>query len=201
MQEEGTSLAKMAVGVLLVVLVIGAVVGLVYKAYSWYNSGADKLTSSVVSIDKSSYSQYDDTSVTGTDVLSALKTYRESDISICVANKAVQGTFTLTPADGTVMGAVPNYCALSVEAATATMGDPANTPAASLTYDEGQWKFMSGLQWDPATAQVARNTNFSPTTTNANTKCFVKQSGKWYANLIYDDTTGDICGILFRQQN
>ena len=41
--DEGISLAKMAVAVLLVVLVIGAVVAIVYKAYSWFNSGADKL--------------------------------------------------------------------------------------------------------------------------------------------------------------
>ena len=35
--EEGISLAKMAVAVLLVVLVIGAVVAIVYAASSWFN--------------------------------------------------------------------------------------------------------------------------------------------------------------------
>ena len=70
--EEGVSLAKMAVTVLLVVLVIGAVVAIVYKAYSWFNSGSDKLGDQVTSIGSSSYSQYDDVMVKGTDVLSAL---------------------------------------------------------------------------------------------------------------------------------
>ena len=66
--DEGISLAKMAVAVLLVVLVIGAVVAIVYKAYSWFNSGADKLGDQVNSIDSSSYSTYDDSQVSGTEI-------------------------------------------------------------------------------------------------------------------------------------
>ena len=85
--EEGTSLAKMAVTVLLVVLVIGAVVGVVYMAYSWYTSGSDKLGDQVNSLDSSAYSQFDDKQCTGTDVLTALKTYRDSDVAIFIDNR------------------------------------------------------------------------------------------------------------------
>ena len=84
--EEGTSLAKMAVTVLLVVLVIGAVVGVVYMAYSWYTSGTDKLGDQVNSLDSSAYSQFDDKQCTGTDVRTALKTYRDSDVAIFIDN-------------------------------------------------------------------------------------------------------------------
>ena len=96
--DEGISLAKMAVAVLLVVLVIGAVVAIVYKAYSWFNSGADKLGDQVNSIDSSSYSTYDDSQVSGTDVLTALKTYRDSDIAIVIAvsESATSSAYTST---------------------------------------------------------------------------------------------------------
>lgn len=203
--EEGVSLAKMAVTVLLVVLIIGAVVAIVYAAYSWFTSGSDKLTDQVVSIDKSSFSQYDDQTVSGTDVLSALKSYRESEISIFVANLETQGgTYTATPTAALV---VPNYCALTSDAkgATNTSGtamtvNGVEIPTASVTLTNGRFE-VAGLQWNATTNQTERNTNFSPTTTNSNTKCYVKSSAKWYANLVYDNTTGEICGILFRQMS
>lgn len=205
--EEGVSLAKMAVTVLLVVLIIGAVVAIVYAAYSWFTSGSDKLTDQVVSIDKSSFSQYDDQTVSGTDVLSAMKSYRESEICIFVSNLKNQGgTYDAT---ATSLGAVPNYCALTSDAkgATNTSGSSITVngveiPTSALTQNNGQWQIANaGLQWNSNTNQTERNTNFSPTTTNSNTDCYVKSSAKWYANLVYDPSTGEICGILFRQMS
>lgn len=206
--EEGVSLAKMAVTVLLVVLIIGAVVAIVYAAYSWFTSGSDKLTDQVVSIDKSSFSQYDDQTVSGTDVLSAMKSYRESEISIFVANLKTQGGAYNAAPTGTMK--VPNYCALANDAydptenasgGKITSSTGVDTPVAELELADGQWKIKDGLLWSSSSNQTARNTNFSPTTTNSNTDCYVKSSAKWYANLVYDPSTGEICGILFRQMS
>lgn len=209
---EGVSLAKMAVSVLLVVLVIGAVVAIVYAAYSWFTSGTDKLSDQVVSIDKSAFSQYDDQQVSGTDVLSALKTYRESDIAIFIANSKNQGTggFASVPS-GTVT--CYNYCALVTNAELKEAGgDDAGTGyEITLTYATEESKTEGGLAncftfdgfqyGEDSAIDVKHNTNFSPTTTKGYSANFVKQSGKWYANLVYDDTTGDIGGIIFRQMN
>lgn len=188
--EEGVSLAKMAVTVLLVVLVIGAVVAIVYAAYSWFSSGSDKLGNQVTSIDKSSYSQYDDSQVSGTDVLSALKTYRESDIAIFVCNSAKGGYST----SSTVK--VNDYCALI----TGAKLNASKNYEVSLTQDSGRFT-CADYSYDEDGITPLRNTNFSPTTTTANTDAFVKQSAKWYANLVYSETTGDVAGILFRQMN
>ncbi len=208
--EEGVSLAKMAVTVLLVVLIIGAVVAIVYAAYSWFTSGSDKLTDQVVSIDKSSFSQYDDQTVSGTDVLSAMKSYRESEICIFVANLKCQGgSYQASP---TAALQVPNYCALASDVGTVAADgtltisqskdyNGVKTPAAELKINGGRWEIKTGLLWNQNTNQTERNTNFSPTTTNANTDCYVKGSAKWYANLVYDPSTGEICGILFRQMS
>ena len=111
--EEGTSLAKMAVTVLLVVLVIGAVVGVVYMAYSWFTSGTEKLGDQVNSLDSSAYSQYDDKQCTGTDVLTALKTYRDSDVAIFIDNGKCGAGYALDATSANVK----NYCALAVGAA------------------------------------------------------------------------------------
>lgn len=187
--EEGMSMAKMAVTVLLVVLVIGAVVALVYAAYSWFSSGSDKLGDTVTSIDKSSFSQYDDAQVSGTDVLSALKAYRESDIAIFICNTKCGG-YTSTP--GNVASYA--YCALP---SGWTGGKKDN-----LTYDSTNLRYQfNGFEYvdknNPVT--IKKNTNFSPTTTAGSQETYVKQSATWYANLVYDDSTDEIAGILFRQ--
>lgn len=211
--EEGMSLAKMAVTVLLVVLVIGAVVAIVYAAYAWYTKGTDKLTDQVVSIDKSSFSQYDNAQVSGSDVLSALKTYRESDIAIIICNLNNQGgTFTQPKTgegatDTSVAGY--NYCALINVATVNEKGEVTKTDAqtadalATVNWKtkDGYWS-VAGLAFDQGDkVSLKRNTNFSPTTTQGDAAHFVKQSANWYANLITDKSTGDVCGILFRQMN
>lgn len=205
--DEGVSLFKMVVTVLLVVLVVGAIVGLSYAAYSWFNSGTSKLTDQVASIDKSAFSQYDDTQISGVDVLSALKTYRESEIAIFILNKnnMASGAKPLELVNGSSDLTPYNYCALvsGFTAVTDSKG-PGNTAVlkkADSGSISGCWVVQDGLDWDATTGVLTRNTNFSPTTTKSNTKTYVNQSAQWYCKLVYDATTNDICGILFVQMN
>lgn len=203
--EEGMSMAKMAVTVLLVVLVIAAVVALVYAAYSWFGSGTDKLTDTVTSIDKSSYSQYDDTQVSGSDVLSALKSYRESDIAIFISNKSNGGYTTYAAGSGAITAC--NYCAL---VRNGSSDDPISTNANGnylcnkkelLEISDDGRIICADFAYDSTGISTVRNTNFSPTTTNSNSEAYVKQSAKWYARLVYSSTTDDIAGIIFMQMN
>lgn len=196
--EEGMSMAKMAVTVLLVVLVIGAVVALVYAAYSWFSSGSDKLGDTVTSIDKSSFSQYDDAQVSGTDVLSALKSYRESDIAIFVVNKNLGG-YKSTPDASTECYA---FCALPASPSFSLQSGAADAGAykGSVTYDSTKGRFeFAGFQYDGSGVNITKNTNFSPTTTAAKSNTYVKQSATWYSNIVYDSMTDEIAGIIFRQ--
>lgn len=192
--EEGISLARMAVAVLLAVLVIGAVVAIVYKAYSWFNSGADKLGDQVNSIDSSSYSTYDDAQVSGTDVLTALKTYRDSDIAIVIAVSSDESSAYSSTTPNAINGLGQyNYCGL-IEGATA------GSATDVVTWNDGAGQFQAeAMQWDSDTGLTVRNTNFSPTQQKSSSETFVKQGGQFYANLIWDKTTGEVCGILFRQ--
>lgn len=195
--EEGVSLAKMAVTVLLVVLVIGAVVAIVYKAYSWFNSGADKLGDQVNSIDSSSYSSYDDVQVSGTDVLTALKSYRDSNIAIVISNQQCGGYKQQSGVDSHNMDKGYNYCGLLSGKTVSNV----EVTATDVKWDqnEGHYVASNGIQWNDETGLADRNTNFSPTTAKNSKETFVKQGGQFYANLIWDSTTGEVCGILFRQ--
>lgn len=203
--EEGVSLAKMAVTVLLVVLVIGAVVAIVYQAYSWFTSGSDKLADQVNSIDSSSYSTYDDAQCAGTDVLTALKTYRDSDIAILIGNG--QSTATYSDVTATTTGAlknpVINYCGVAANdtgkaAVTADkVGDVTAYSYKPELKDDGKWYLKQGVFYESAKGMATRNTNFSPTTDKSKKSTYVRQNAQFYSKLIYDDTTGEVCGIMF----
>lgn len=192
--EEGVSLAKMAVTVLLVVLVIGAVVAIVYKAYSWFNSGADKLGDQVNSIDSSSYSTYDDSQVSGTDVLTALKTYRDSDLAIVIV-VTPSGSDTAYDANATNISGGKNYCGLIGD--NTTTSEPGDVSIS--VGGDGNWT-VDKISYNDNTGLAYRCTNFSPTTNkNLGGTHYVKQGGQFYSNLIWAEDTGEVCGILFRQ--
>lgn len=192
--EEGMSLAKMAVTVLLVVLVIGAIVGVVYLAYSWFNSGTAKLGDQVNSINSSAYAQFDDAQCTGTDVLTALKTYRDADMAIVICNKQ-NGAYDATATSATGF----NYCAIIGEGTdTPTANDPNGYKITIDKAADGHFTVKS-LKWNPASGLTFRNTNFAPTTSKSLADTFVKQNAQWYSNLIYDESTGEACGIMFRE--
>lgn len=200
--EEGVSLAKMAVTVLLVVLVIGAVVAIVYQAYSWFTSGSDKLADQVNSIDASSYSQYDDAQCAGTDVLTALKTYRDSDIAILIGNGQGVATYTDVSgasANGTVDMA--NYCGIASTGTdaigTTTVGGVDIYKATPKLGSDGKWYLENGVYYESSKGMATRNTNFSPTTDKSKKTTYVRQNAQFYSKLVYDETTGEVCGIMF----
>ena len=211
--EEGISLAKMAVAVLLVVLVIGAVVAIVYAAYSWFNGGTEKLGDQVSSIGASAYSQYDDVQVTGNDVLSALKTFRDADFAVVICNNNNYNTNTTfqpgNPGSVNVLDA-RNYCAKLRKVAagkdaenkddgtfTLTItgsGDPAD---GSIVYSNNRFE-TTNIDFN-ASGISQKNTNFSPTTDSSFAHSFVRTTGTFYSKLLYSSETGDACGVIFFQ--
>ena len=211
--EEGISLAKMAVAVLLVVLVIGAVVAIVYAAYSWFNGGTEKLGDQVSSIGASAYSQYDDVQVTGNDVLSALKTFRDADFAVVISNNNNYNTnTTFQPGNPSSVNALDarNYCAKlrKVEAgkdaeqkddgtftlAITGKGDPTD---GSIVYHNNRFE-TTNIDFN-ASGISQKNTNFSPTTDSSFSHAFVRTTGTFYSKLLYSSETGDACGVIFFQ--
>lgn len=199
--KEGMDMAKMAVQILLVLVVISAVVALLYLAYSWFNSGSAKLGDQVNSIDSSAYSMYDDAQVTGTDVLTALKTYRDADLCIVIAN-GKKGSSNYTSSVGAdPVGSIKglNYCAKIAnkeeeEGKQWAVGSASE--CVELTYNNDRYE-VPDLVWNPNTGITDRNTNFSPTTQKSNAGAYVKTGAQFYSKLIYSTATGEMCGIAF----
>lgn len=197
--KEGMDMAKMAVQILLVLVVISAVVALLYLAYSWFNSGSAKLGDQVNSIDSSAYSMYDDAQVTGTDVLTALKTYRDADLCIVIANGKDSSNYASSigkeGGPGTISGL--NYCAkIAKEEGGDTWAVETADKVVELTYDNDRYE-VPDLVWNPNTGITDRNTNFSPTTQKSNANAYVKTGAQFYSKLIYSTATGEMCGIVF----
>lgn len=194
--EEGMSMAKMAVTVLLVVLVIGAVIAIVFAAYSWFNKGTDNLSQRVNGIQSSQMSQYDDTQVTGSDVLSALKNFRDSDVAVFISNTKTT-TYDKVNSDGDFD--VRNYCALVGDAKNSGSENGANEKMTVKIKNAKGKITCPAFVLEDDNITIKRNTNFSPTTATSNSDCYVKQSAKWYAKLVYSEATDDVAGVLFVQ--
>ena len=197
--KEGMDMAKMAVQILLVLVVISAVVALLYLAYSWFNSGSAKLGDQVNSIDSSAYSMYDDAQVTGTDVLTALKTYRDADLCIVIANGKDSSNYasSIGKEGGPAAISGLNYCAkiAKKEGGEEWVAETADK-VVELTYNNDRYE-VPDLVWNPNTGITDRNTNFSPTTQKSNANAYVKTGAQFYSKLIYSTATGEMCGIVF----
>lgn len=197
--KEGMDMAKMAVQILLVLVVISAVVALLYLAYSWFNSGSAKLGDQVNSIDSSAYSMYDDAQVTGTDVLTALKTYRDADLCIVIANGKNSSNYASSIGKEGGPSAISglNYCAkiANKEGGDTWVAGTADK-VVELTYNNDRYE-VPDLVWNPNTGITDRNTNFSPTTQKSNANAYVKTGAQFYSKLIYSTATGEMCGIAF----
>lgn len=211
--EEGISLAKMAVAVLLVVLVIGAVVAIVYAAYSWFNGGTEKLGDQVSSIGASAYSQYDDVQVTGNDVLSALKTFRDANFAVVICNNNnYQPKTTFQPGNPSSVNVLDarNYCAKLRKVAagkdadkkddgtfTLTITGSGDPTDGSVVYNNNRFE-TTNIDFN-ASGISQKNTNFSPTTDSSFAHSFVRTTGTFYSKLLYSSETGDACGVIFFQ--
>lgn len=220
--EEGISLAKMAVAVLLVVLVIGAVVAIVYAAYSWFNGGTEKLGDQVTSIGASAYSQYDDTQITGNDVLAALKSFRDADFAVVICNNnnytSENAHFAPGNPQQVASNTARNYCARlrGVKAGERTTGEgtaqdgtfivqfstaeaDATASDAHIVYNTTSNRFETTNLDYQQSGTTQKNTNFSPTTDSSFGEAFVRTTGTFYSKLLYSQETGDACGVIFFQ--
>lgn len=190
--EEGMSMAKMAVTVLLVVLVIGAVVAIVYAAYNWFNSGKDKLANNVNGISDTSLAAYDNKDMTGSDVLSCMKNFSNSDYAVIVSNLKNQGgSYKEEASVGT------NYCAQISTSA----GKDTNNGLTVGSYLSGKLSDGFKAELNKKAGDFIRNSNLSPASDTSDVDHYVKPSAKWHCDLVKSASTGEIIGIYWRQKN
>ena len=191
MGDEGIDISKVVVRVLIVLGLIAAIYGLYSLLSSRLSGGVNKLSENLSSMDSSTYASYDDAIVTGTEVLTALKTFRDADFAVVICNN--DATLTGSALQSGSAGSGFNYCGLLTSSV-----DQGSAQAVTLTASGGKITYASGLQWNTSTGKAARCTNFSPTTQTSDKSHYVQQKAKWYSKLIYD-SNDQVIGVVFAQ--
>lgn len=185
---EGKDLVKIAIGVILLLVVVSVVVALVMMGQNKANSATNDLANSMDQADMLRYDKYNNNEVTGADVVTAVKSFQGQDLKVFIANKGGNGGTAYVPATLTsISGAVQEYgyCATS------------GTSTAPV-FDDVEGKWTAEIVPDNV-ANVTYNTNLNPISDKNSSATYVRQNGRYYAYLVYDKNTGDMCGLLFVQ--
>ncbi len=186
-QNEGTKVINIVIAILLFIMVAAAVFGVVMWGLNKYNETQADLTDQVDSMEIAKYSMYDEMEVSGTDVLTAVKTYKDLEMCVFVVTKKMNGGSVYTFGTG---GSDPiDDC---TPAAYGYNGN--NLTGQALQYDDD----LGGFAAEVLVAQPDNNKNVTPLTTKGDDS-YVNQKGKFWASLVYDKDTGEVAGVLFRQ--
>ena len=185
--KEGISIAKIALAVIIFLVLAGVIFAIVRLGTNKVNSATNDLSSQLDTADLMQYAKYDNAEVTGADVLTAIKTYQNTELKIFVATKATMGGTLYDPSNGSTAptGNIKSYGYMS----DATNND---APAPVLDYTTGQWIA------DIIQPTEVYNLSFSELSTKTD-PAYVKQSGRFYGYLVYDETTGELAGLAFFQ--
>lgn len=187
-QNEGTKVVNIVVGVLLMLVVMAAVVAFVMWGAGKFNSTQKDMQDQVNAVEIAKYNQYDDNEVSGTDVLTAVKTYKNSDMCIFVSTKKMNG------------GAVYDFSRDDITAAPTgnkvyAVGTNAKSDGSqTIEYNNDMQKFAAEVIVD----NPANNSNYTKLTTKDQDP-YINPNGKFWACLVYDKYTEEVAGILFRQ--
>lgn len=186
-QNEGTKVVNIVIAILVFMVVAAAMIGFVMWGANKFNEAQSDLTDTVNGMDVSKYNAYDAKTVSGADLISAAKTYRDMEMAIFVSTKKMNGGSPYDPAtapDALATGTGCQGFGYHME------GNPAPTYDA----DNGRWLMDPSIS-DP---DLKNNGNFAPLTTKGN-DAYINQAAKFYAELVWDVDTEEVTGILFRQ--
>lgn len=185
-QNEATKVIGIVVAILLFLVVMAAVVGLVMWGTGKLNTTQSTVQDQVDALDSAIYTAYDEVEVSGSDIMAACKTYKNSDMLIVVSTKKHNSDKFYDTADPNFLKEPGTYYALGT-------GAEAGTGKCDISYDATAGYFTATVS-----GSKANNAQYSTLSSKANDAC-VNSSGRFWASLIYDKDTSNVAGILFRQ--
>lgn len=195
-KENSTTIIRVLAvcGIILVLFtVIGFLTGILGK-------GMRASKDQVVSVADAVYRNYDNTTVSGNEVTSALKSYANAGMSVIVATSYV------TNGDVTATSLVaPNFGILADQSHNA--GDPiGKVPTAKVSYSENTQHWYLGEKaekgkygLDYSGDQWLRFADLSCITDSNQPAVYISGAAKFRANLLYDPQTDTVCGVFFLQ--
>lgn len=181
-QNEGTKIVGIVVSILLFLVVMAAIVGLVMWGTNKFNSTQSTMQDQVTGVENAIYTAYDEMEVSGSDVLAACKTYRNSTMNIYVSTKKLNGgnAYDFTQATAPTLSTC--YA----------VGYHVNNNDPTLNANTGHYEA------EILTASPTAGTGYQALSTKGN-DAYVNPNGKFWSSLVYDTDSGEVAGILFMQ--
>jgi hypothetical protein len=192
MGDDISSGAKIGITLVILVALVGIVFSLLTMMKNITNSGSNQLQNGLNQLLSTQAQDYDQKIVTGTTVNTAMSIFSDQTLAFVVKTAACQKSGS-SYANGFVYGALlTGFNATTTEQAS---DGAAYTLTTALHRNTGEGHYTTNLY---TTGGYKYNLNFKPTGTSG-TSSYVRDSAKFLAELIYDDT-GTWVGICFTQQ-
>lgn len=212
MSEDMSAMIRTGVTLVLVAALISAVLNIVSIATTAISTGMNTLQSGVGRLNTQEFETYNQTTLTGTEVLAAINLYSNRDVAICIQTNALGtrtgtinynvGTYhnygALVLASGTSVPTGTDEGGVKVYKVTATEGASGGSGTSTgLVCSDDKSKFVSTLAVD-SNQDLVFNKTTSPVKNKGMANSYVNPTGKFKSRLIYDDS-GAIIGIAFTQ--
>ena len=188
MGDDLSTGAKIGIGLVILCFLIAIVLSLLTVVKNITNSGANQLESGLGQMMSTTYDDYDQKLVTGTKVTSAIKLFSSEAVGIVVITGKCASD---GPKGGYCYGA--QLSGYTSETTADGVSFKCDTLANALKKN-GTDTYFTAVQASPLTYC----TNTKPISKSGGAQ-FVRDNGKFLAELIKDDT-GTIIGICFTQQ-
>lgn len=184
--DEWPALVKNAVSALVILIAISVVLFLTYLGLDAANASGEKIANTTTAMDMRAYDTYNQTTIKGSTVLSAVKNYQNQPIGVVVSTKSKN---------------IINYNALLSTASSGS--DPSH--AAYVGAGDNEWGLapamndeQSGLVLDGlAVYQEAQNLN-TQTATDKSKQSYINPSANFNASLIFN-LNGQVIGLYMEQ--
>ena len=181
--DDWTTLVKNAVAVLVILLASSVVLFLAYLGLNAANKGGEKLSNTTSALDERSFDSYNQTTISGTTVLSAIRNFQNQPVAVLVRTKRSGDK-------------VMNYDAYLGAASGAT------TPAWEHTKsDVSAPTGVTGMPSKLTTSQVlyAEQQNLDTTkSTKKSENHYINPNAKFKSVLVYD-SNDEVVGIYIEQ--
>lgn len=207
--DEGKQAAGGGISIGLLVLIIAAVVAFVILGLGFFTRSQNRISETVGSLDAAQFSAYDNKTITGDQVMSAVRTYIGQNIVLVIDNKNsdieffTAGTGDTLPVviDGTSYGQAAPYNVGLMAKASAEGGDSGQ---AQLVYNMNDGHIYTGAAPTGDTnimMSTDRNTNIRPLVTKVigtdASALYVESGATYYSVLLYEPSTRTVNGIAF----
>lgn len=223
MKNEASDTTMLAVTVIALAVVVVIGFGIFQYARSSLNSGSDKLSGALDTVNASDFADYDQKTVSGTKVVSALQNFEGSAAAILIRTNALKESedegnkveayaspsneryfvnYSGMDKDGNAVGEEKDFINYNAILATNDSGTTAalsdsDPGEAELTLDDGTYTFQFGFYSEGGIVQFYTVKKDYQTTGMTE---YLANGTRFSANLI-KDRSGTILGVVFEQIN